>query len=193
MTKSTLLMILLAGLTLGVLIGVSRVDDDVVGGAADAPGVVLDTGGLPVFRYLVPGNLRLEYDQFGVPLPGTSGENFIARARQPKTDSLTLRLESGEEAEYKALMSQGDTLVFHWATDGGVAYYDLHAHDGSFGPDFYTRYDAGEGTERSGSIVAPYAGQHGWYWINTEPGPMTITLEVAGFYDELIEIELDNG
>ncbi len=87
-------------------------------------------------------------------------------------------------------MQQGDSIVFHWSTDGGQAYYDFHAHDEAFGPEFYTRYNQGEGSEDSGSIVAAYAGQHGWYWLNLETEAITITLEVAGFYDELIEIGL---
>lgn len=190
MRKSTLVMVLLAALSLGALIGLSLVDKDVSGVSVVVPGTATDTGGLPVFRYLAPENPVTAYDDFGVPLPWVSGENFLVREGSLKTDTVTLRLESGEQAEYKALMSQGDSLVFRWSTDGGIAYYDLHGHDASFGSDFYTRYDAGEETERSGMIVAPYAGQHGWYWLNTESEVMTITLEIAGFYDKLVRIEL---
>ena len=92
--------------------------------------------------------------------------------------------------EYKAVMQQGDSIAFRWSTDGGEMYYDFHAHDEAFGPEFFTRYDEGEGTERSGTIVAAYDGQHGWFWLNLEAEPTTITLEVSGFYDEVVEIDL---
>ena len=41
-------------------------------------------------------------------------------------------------------------------------------------------------------IVAAYDGQHGWYWQNLEPDDVTLTLEVAGFYDEIVEIALQD-
>jgi hypothetical protein len=39
--------------------------------------------------------------------------------------------------------------------------------------------------EDSGSLVAPFAGEHGWYWVNIGDDPVTITLQVSGYYDEM--------
>lgn len=195
MGKSTLVLILLAALVFGTLIGLSLVDGDASEPVANQSDVaiVADENGSPIFRYLAPGNITVEYDDFGQPLPWASGENFIARDGAPKSETLTIILEPDATVEYKALMSQGDALTFRWETDGGIAYYDFHGHDESFGPEFYTRYDEGEGTGRAGSIIAPYSGQHGWFWLNTEGEPMTITLDVAGFYDDVVEIDLEAG
>jgi len=38
--------------------------------------------------------------------------------------------------------------------------------------------------------MAAYTGQHGWFWLNIADGPTTVTLEVSGFYDEIVEIDL---
>ncbi len=192
MGKSTLVLLALAALGLGTLIGVSLVEKpapaEVSAAASDV--AVASTGGAPVFRFLAPGDVSVGEDEFGQPLPAADGENFIAREDAPKSRTLTIELGLDETVEYKALMKQGDAIAFRWSTDGGDVYYDFHAHDESFGPEFFTRYDEGEGAERSGTIVAPYAGQHGWFWLNIADGPTTVTLEVSGFYDEIIEIDL---
>ena len=194
MGKSTLVLLALAALGLGTLIGVSLVEEpapvEVPAAATDV--AVASTGGAPVFRFLAPGDVSVGEDEFGRPLPAADSENFIAREDAPKSETLTIELGLDETVEYKALMSQGDAITFRWSTDGGDVYYDFHAHDKVFGPEFFTRYDEGEGAQRSGTIVAPYTGQHGWFWLNIADGPTTVTLEVSGFYDEIIEIDLGN-
>ena len=86
-------------------------------------------------------------------------------------------------------MDQGEVLLYEWIADGEV-YYDFHAHEAKGNPDFWTRYSEGEGTADQGSIVAPYQGQHGWFWMNIEERPITIKLTIAGYYDELTEIDM---
>ncbi len=190
MGKSTLVLVLLAALGLGSLIGVSLVEDEEATPAEDGVVAVTSTGGAPVYRFLGVGDVTVEYDDFGQAKPYTVGENFISREAVMKSETLNVALAADEEIEYKVIMQQGDSISFRWVTDGGTAYYDFHGHDPAFGPGFWTRYEEGETAELSGSIVAPYSGQHGWYWINLEGKPMTITLEVAGFYDEIAKIDL---
>ena len=194
MGKSTLILLALAALGLGTLIGVSLVEKpapaEVPAAAINA--AVASTGGAPVFRFLAPGDVDVGEDEFGQPLPAADGENFVAREGEPRSEVLTIELGLDETVEYKALMQQGDAITFRWSTDGGDVYYDFHAHDETFGPTFFTRYDEGEGAQRSGTIIAPYTGQHGWFWLNIADGPTTVTLEVSGFYDEIIEIDLGN-
>ena len=61
MGKSTLVLIALAALGLGALIGVSLVDDQVVTEEPVAANdvVVASTGGAPVFRYLAPEGVTI--------------------------------------------------------------------------------------------------------------------------------------
>ena len=192
MGKATLVLIALAALGLGTLIGVSLVDEPaaVAEQVPAAEVAVASTGGAPVFRFLAPGDVNVEEDEFGQPLPAANGENFVGREAAPKSETVTITIGLDESVEYKALMQQGDTIAFRWSTDGGDVYYDFHAHDEAFGPEFFSRYDEGEGISRSGSIMAAYTGQHGWFWLNIADGPTTVTLEVSGFYDEIVEIDL---
>jgi len=192
MGKSTLVLIALAALGLGTLIGVSLIDEPaaVEQQAPVAEVAVASTGGAPVFRFLAPGDVSAAEDEFGQPLPAANGENFVGREAAPKSETVTITIGLDESVEYKALMQQGDTIAFRWSTDGGEVYYDFHAHEEAFGPEFFSRYDEGEGTSRSGSIMAAYTGQHGWFWLNIADGPTTVTLEVSGFYDEIVEIDL---
>ena len=203
MGKSTLILVTLAALGLGALIGSSLVDDDTadVGGpsgpiadiAAEAAptGAPGNTGGAPVYRYLSPETTSVEHDEYGQAAPVASGENHIPRDGEMKTEVVEITLELDAITEYKALMKQGDSIAYRWSTDGGEAYYDFHAHDEAFGEGFFSRYAEGEGTSFGGSIVAAYDGQHGWFWLNISDGPITITLEVMGYYDEIIEIDLE--
>lgn len=195
MGKSSIMLATLAALGLGALIGASLIDNEEVSAKEQAapessPPAVASTGGAPVYRFLRGEDFTVAYDDFDQALPAVNGENIISREGNIKTETITIDIGVNVGVEYKALMQQGDSIVFHWSTDGGQAYYDFHAHDDAFGPEFYTRYNKGEGTEDSGSIVAAYDGQHGWYWLNLDTEAITITLEVAGFYDELIEIGL---
>jgi len=192
-SKSTIFLMLFAAMGLGSLIAESllRVDKPMRDGdAADNPRVA-PIAGAPEFRYLAPGDIPVETDDFGQTLPAAAGENFLARDRSWKTESVRVDLPLDGAVEYKAVMFQGDTLVFSWSTEVGEVYYDLHAHDQAFGDDFFTRYDEGEGNARAGAILAAYDGQHGWYWLNIADAPTTVTLNVAGFYDEIIKIDPD--
>ena len=194
MGKSTIVLVTLAAVGLGTLIGFSLVDEDepvVDSIAAEAvPTAAVDGGGAPAFRFLSPESVSVEHDEYGQALPVAGGENFIARDRGLKTEILEIALDLDATVEYKALMQQGDSIAFRWSADG-EAYYDFHAHDEAFGDEFFTRYAEGEGSSSAGSIVAAYDGQHGWFWLNISDTPIMITLEVMGFYDEIIEIDLE--
>jgi hypothetical protein len=195
MSKSTLALIVVATLFLGALIGAGVVQNDSEPTTAQTndsvvEGVSGDAGGTPVIRFLAPEDVEVQYDEYGSALPYLSGENFVNGQRAWRHETLIIEIQGDGAVEFKALMHQGDSLSFNWSVEGGEAYYDLHAHDAAFGEEFFTRYDEGEGVGGSGTIVAAYNGEHGWFWLNLEAGSITIALEVAGFYEEIIEIDL---
>lgn len=178
---------------LGVIFGLSVLstsnssDQSATPVSAAVPDISTDSEG-PDYHYLDFSKLEVSYDDFGDPLPAVSGQNYTAQSGDMKQETLTIELPLDGSVEYKMIMSQGNSAVYKWAADGGEAYYDFHAHQDTGNPDLFTRYDMGESTSQSGSIIAPYAGQHGWFWFNISDGPITITLNVAGFYDELVKI-----
>ena len=193
MSKASLTFLLATTIGLSLLIGESFIGSEALRLAKDAPQnlSLASVGGSPQFRYLAPGDIAVESDEFGKILPAAAGENFVARDRDWKSESLIVNLPLDGAVEYKAIMRQGDTLVFDWSANRGEVYYDFHAHDEAFGDEFFTRYDEGEGDTRKGAILAAYDGQHGWFWLNIADGPTTITLNVAGFYSEIIKIDAE--
>ena len=196
MSKSTLFLVVIATLMLGALIGVAVVSNEDAVPAGDVATAAVDiaseVGESAVsVRYLSPEDVEIEYDDFGTALPTMSGDNFVAGRREWRHETTLVEIPGDGSVEYKALMEQGDSLSFTWSVDGGEAYYDMHAHDEAFGEEFFTRYEEGEGTGAAGTIIAPYSGQHGWFWLNLEADPITITLETAGFYERIIKIDLE--
>ena len=108
-----------------------------------------------------------------------------------RTDSMKISLDTAEQVEIKLFAKQGDTFVYSWHVDNGLVYTDFHADAGEnadYPERYWIRYEEGELNGSSGSLVAPFDGNHGWYWLNIEPEPVVITLEVRGFYDSIEEI-----
>lgn len=109
----------------------------------------------------------------------------------PKTQTLRIQLDFDGRTEVKAVMRKSKVIVYSWKVEGGDAYVDFHGHDPARGDAFWVRYEeAGqeEGiTGRSGSLVAPFDGEHGWYWLNTSQEPISIELTVTGYFDKLVD------
>lgn len=194
MNKSTTVLLVAAALGLGSLIGISFFK----AGSDDAPvyvepegAVALATNDAPVFRFVAPGDLEVEMDEFDRAKPSAIGENFIGRDKTWKTETKVIELPLDGKIEYKAIMAQGDAIVFSWTSDGTL-YTDFHGHDKAFGDDFFVRYEETEGREQSGMIVAAFSGEHGWYWINASDGPATVSLRIAGFFEKIIRIEIED-
>ena len=125
--------------------------------------------------------------------PEVLGDPFSrTQASVFQSATLVIKLDVGEQVEYKAVMQQGDALVYHWKLEEGVIYTDFHADPGEGAegyPDrYFIRYAETEVGESGGSLVAPFAGNHGWYWLNIEDFPVTITLDVRGFYERIEEL-----
>ena len=106
----------------------------------------------------------------------------------PKSATITLTLGIDQETEIKAIMREAKVMLYSWHAEGGTVYSDFHGHDPSLGERFWVRYEEADGiTGRNGSLVAPFKGQHGWYWLNVSEKPVTITLNVTGYQDKLID------
>ena len=135
-------------------------------------------------------NLReIEIPDFGepVPLPNTAIAQHEASA--PTTRTLTVELAPEGRTEIKAVMQKDKVLVFGWETDGGRIYQDFHGHNPEYGDDFWVRYkeDQRGSPTGYGSLVAPFDGEHGWYWVNLEEQPVTVSLTVTGYFEDMID------
>jgi hypothetical protein len=108
----------------------------------------------------------------------------------PSRDTIRITLEEGEEVEYKAMLATGEPMLFSWSIPEGDIYYDFHGEptQGGFPQDYFLSYGEGEARGQRGSFVAPFAGHHGWYWLNYNAEPVTIELTIEGYYSSHAEL-----
>jgi hypothetical protein len=125
-----------------------------------------------------------------LPLPNPAVSQLQDAA--PKTETIEINLGLDEKTEIKAVLGKAKVIVYDWAVEGeGKVYVDFHGHDPARGNSFWVRYEEADGiSRRSGSLVAPFAGEHGWYWLNVSEGPVKIRLTVTGFQDKLVNYGL---
>ncbi len=99
-----------------------------------------------------------------------------------RTDTVKIPLGPDGELEYKVKMMPGQTLIYSWAVDRGSVYFDFHGEPAD--PTKSQSYlEVQETKQSNGAFVAPFEGIHGWYWLNLTGEPLTITLQMAGFYE----------
>ena len=124
-----------------------------------------------------------------LPLPNPAVSQL--EAAPPKTETLTIKLGFDEKTEVKAQLGKAKAIVYSWTVEGGNVYVDFHGHDPSKGDSYWVRYEEADGIAgRSGSLVAPFTGEHGWFWLNVSDSPVTIKLTVTGYQDKLINYGL---
>lgn len=124
-----------------------------------------------------------------VPLPNPAVHQ--AEPAPPRAETIKVTLGPDEKTEIKAQLAKGKMILYAWSVEGGKVYVDFHGHDPALGDNFWVRYEEADGvTGRHGSLVAPFKGEHGWYWLNISEGPVTITLTVTGYQDKLINYGL---
>lgn len=125
--------------------------------------------------------------------PEVLGDPFSRSHPAPfRSETIEVPLDEFEQVEIKANMKQGDAIVYSWKlVEGSTVYTDFHAdpHQTDLYPDrYWIRYAESEEPLASGSLVAPFDGNHGWYWMNIEENPVKIVLEVRGYYESLDEV-----
>lgn len=135
------------------------------------------------------GLSEIEIPEFGEPVPLPNPDVYQPAAAPPETVTMSVELDVGGETEVKAVLNEGAMIVFDWEVDDGVVYTDFHGHTPEFGEDFWVRYQEDQqGAETGhGSLVAPFSGEHGWYWVNLNDHPITITLTVTGYFEDMID------
>ena len=105
------------------------------------------------------------------------------------SDQISIVLEPYEDGvELKALMQKGEQLVFSWQTDGAPVFVDMHGEEPDAGEHVFTSYwKEKQQSDAQGLFIAPFSGTHGWYWQNTGAEPVTVTLNISGFYQKLLK------
>jgi hypothetical protein len=132
---------------------------------------------------------EIKIPDFGdpVPLPNTNVYQHADSA--PHTRTMTVNLPRDGKTEVKAVLRENQVITFSWSVNDGIVYSDFHGHTPEFGEDFWVRYqeDQRGSSGESGSLVAPFSGEHGWYWVNLEDHEVTVTLTITGYFDDMID------
>ena len=104
-----------------------------------------------------------------------------------RADTQKITLQPGEGMEYKTRLQKGAALIYSWKTQQGEKiHHEFHGEPLNAKPDVYESYiNEKQVSKSSGSLIAPFAGTHGWYWENKNSTPVTLTLNASGFYAEL--------
>lgn len=96
-------------------------------------------------------------------------------------DEVSITLAPGDSAEWKLVMTEGQTAEYRMLVEGGRVNFDLHGHGGGQS----VTYEKGRGsTGTEGAILAGFDGEHGWFWRNRDDSIVTITVQVRGDYAE---------
>ncbi len=113
---------------------------------------------------------------------GTAGRvPVIAVQQKPyRQETVDFTLKPRESVEYKYRLAKGQPLLFSWTATASVN-YEAHAEPDGAPRGYAESYEKGQATQASGTITAPFAGIHGWFWENAGDQEVTVTLTAAGF------------
>ena len=106
----------------------------------------------------------------------------VPQERVFNSETVEFKVGPREGIEYKYRLDKGEALLYSWKSTGPVN-VEFHAEPDS-GPRGYAQtYEKMQGSEASGTLTAPFAGIHGWYWENVGDQEITVTLTSAGYYN----------
>ncbi len=137
---------------------------------------------------VIGGNQALQAAQVAdpgtpIPLPNPAVAQIKPAAARTHTQNITL--PAFQETEVKALLDAAQVMLYSWEADGDV-YVDFHGHDPATTGDGFVRYEEQQSTRAGhGSLVAPFSGEHGWFWLNLTGEPVTIKLTVSGYFKDI--------
>lgn len=137
-----------------------------------------------------------------VEAPVTAGGRLAPTANGPlgvypaefKLDVFEIVLGPYEYVEYKYRMEQDATLLYSWTATGALR-HDMHGErlTGATGGPPEESFDTQDRRQANGTLTAPFAGIHGWYWENPGGETITIRLTSAGYYTSAVEIRSDRS
>ena len=129
-----------------------------------------------------------EIPDFGDPVPLPNPAVHQDETQPPQRVTMQVPIGAEEETEIKTVLGEAKVILYSWSVDRGDIYSDFHGHAPEFGQGFFVRYEEHqEGSGNEGSLVAPFAGEHGWYWLNYNEYPVVVTLTVEGYFDDIID------
>lgn len=120
-------------------------------------------------------------------LPAKPGTEALATfsARALRSDVIEIPIAPGVDLEYKAVLAEGESMVYEWDAGGTEVGFDFHGEPEKGPEGMFLTFRKGAAAKDAGSLRAPFGGTHGWYWKNAGPTPVVVKLRVSGFHSEL--------
>lgn len=162
---ATLIALVVAGVVLGVVVLPAEYGIDPLGtGRALGLTVLADPGSIPV-----------------------RSDGITPAPSSYLVDEKTFELAPGEAVEYKYRLSAGSTMLYSWTANYWVR-SEMHSERDGAPEGTAEFFEVEESTvQRHGTYTAPFAGIHGWYWLNEGSQPVTLELYAAGFFSAATE------
>ena len=114
-------------------------------------------------------------------MAGYSVEALTIEAAPAHSDRVEFPLAPFESVEYKYELEAGQAVVYHWAA-GGEVLFDLHGHESGTDEEESVTFSTGRAPSQAGTYVAPYGGEHGWFWENRGDEEVVVVLETQGYF-----------
>jgi hypothetical protein len=115
----------------------------------------------------------------------------VPQDRGYQQETVVFTLAPHDSVEYKYRLDKGKALLYSWNATAPVN-CELHAEPDGAPQGYAESYEKQNArTAASGTLTAPFAGIHGWYWENPGDTPVTLTLSAAGFYNMSHEFRKD--
>jgi hypothetical protein len=121
-----------------------------------------------------------------------SGSSTVVGTDRPlKEETVSFTLAPHEYVEYKYRLDTGQALLYSWRATAAVN-EEFHAEPDGAPKGYAESYEKRNAVDQaSGTLTAPFAGIHGWYWENPGDTEVTVTLTSAGFYNLAHEFRKD--
>lgn len=145
------------------------------------------------FGLLALSDVKTQLAAFEASRSATAGPGQpVTSQEQPfRQDTIAFTLAPGEFVEYKYRLDKGESLLYSWNATTAMN-IEFHAEPDGAPQGYAETYDKRNGVQgASGTLVAPFAGIHGWYWENPSGSPATVTLSAAGFFNMSHEFHKD--
>ena len=122
-----------------------------------------------------------------VVMPG--GTQTARQGPAYRSDVREVALAPGKGIEIKTRLEKGAALTYSWKTrEGSKVLHDFHGEPmGAKDDTFESFIKDTEAAESRGYVIAPFTGTHGWYWKNKGSSPVTIELQLSGFYTDVFK------
>lgn len=100
-------------------------------------------------------------------------------------DSIQVKVPAGKGIEYKIYMLKYGEIKYEWKTDKGIVFFDFHGDVKLKKPgknNYFKSYTVAYADNMIGTMLAPFEGNHGWYFQNKGKADMIVNIRLKGEY-----------